>query len=250
MGHFLAKQSSYVPFSGKTRKLWSISWQNKSVMGHTSFELSNYGKTVTKCIAPGSTSSGSTINISGSHFRCTKEVTLGTDLSNVSSWTAARRLQLGTGSNPTPGFIPEKNHTVVQRMGVTKLSRPRGTSRNMFAHILVCSYHGGGGRAVWSESSLSAWRKLGSLATHWAHSEDADDLSLRWAHRSLCWFCHEAAHITVVLKECFWPWPFSLTFTLALAGTCSMEVLERLRNNLLYNPWILIWICVVCKCLS
>ena len=27
---------------------------------------------------------------------------------------------------------------------------------------------------VWSEPSLSAWRKLGSLATHWAHSEDSD----------------------------------------------------------------------------
>ena len=27
---------------------------------------------------------------------------------------------------------------------------------------------------VWSESSLSAWRKLGSLATHWADSEDSD----------------------------------------------------------------------------
>ena len=26
---------------------------------------------------------------------------------------------------------------------------------------------------VWSESSLSTWRKLGSLATHWAHSEDS-----------------------------------------------------------------------------
>ena len=45
-------------------------------------------------------------------------------------------------------------------------------------------------RPVWSESSLSAWRKLGSLATQWAHSEDSDqtgqmprvDLSLRWAH--------------------------------------------------------------------
>ena len=54
-------------------------------------------------------------------------------------------------------------------------------------------------QAVCSEFSLSAWRKLGSLATHWAHSEDwsdwADataktlirldaqaDLSLRWAH--------------------------------------------------------------------
>ena len=27
---------------------------------------------------------------------------------------------------------------------------------------------------VWSESTLSAWRKLGSLATHCAHSEDSD----------------------------------------------------------------------------
>ena len=29
-------------------------------------------------------------------------------------------------------------------------------------------------RPVWSESSLSTWRKLGSLSTHWAHSEDPD----------------------------------------------------------------------------
>ena len=29
-------------------------------------------------------------------------------------------------------------------------------------------------RPVWSESSLSAWRKLGSLDIHWAHSEDSD----------------------------------------------------------------------------
>ena len=29
-------------------------------------------------------------------------------------------------------------------------------------------------RPVWSESSLSAWRNLGSLATHRAHSEDSD----------------------------------------------------------------------------
>ena len=26
----------------------------------------------------------------------------------------------------------------------------------------------------WSESSLSAWRNLGPLAIHWAHSEDSD----------------------------------------------------------------------------
>ena len=31
-------------------------------------------------------------------------------------------------------------------------------------------------RPVWSESSLSAWRNIGSLATHWAHSEDSDQI--------------------------------------------------------------------------
>ena len=39
-------------------------------------------------------------------------------------------------------------------------------------------------RPVWSESPLSAWRKLGSLATQWAHSEDSDQtgrmLKLFW----------------------------------------------------------------------
>ena len=58
---------------------------------------------------------------------------------------------------------------------------------------------------VWSESLLLAWRNLGSLAIHWAHSEDSDqtgrdaqaDLSLRWPQRSFCWFCHAVAHIWV-----------------------------------------------------
>ena len=31
-----------------------------------------------------------------------------------------------------------------------------------------------GSHPVWSEFLLSAWRKLGSLASHWAHSEDSD----------------------------------------------------------------------------
>ena len=57
---------------------------------------------------------------------------------------------------------------------------------------------------VWSESSLSAWRKLGSLATHWAHSEDSYRTGLMpggcqgWSESSLraqsfCWFCHVVA---------------------------------------------------------
>ena len=40
----------------------------------------------------------------------------------------------------------------------------------------------------WPESLLSAWRKLGSLATHWAHSEDSDQTGrmprLIWV---FCW---------------------------------------------------------------
>ena len=39
-------------------------------------------------------------------------------------------------------------------------------------------------RLVWSESSLSTWRQLESLATHWAHSDDSDQTgrmpSLSW----------------------------------------------------------------------
>ena len=39
-------------------------------------------------------------------------------------------------------------------------------------------------RQLWSESSLSAWRKLWSWATHWTHSEDSDHTG--WMH-GLIW---------------------------------------------------------------
>ena len=56
---------------------------------------------------------------------------------------------------------------------------------------------------IWSESLLSAWRKLVSLATHWVHSEDSDQTGqmprLIWVfplpHMQFCWFCHQAAQI-------------------------------------------------------
>ena len=61
-----------------------------------------------------------------------------------------------------------------------------------------------------SDQSLpSAWRKLGSLATNSAHSEDwsdgADaqaDPSLCWVHRSFCWFWHKAAQILENMPRC------------------------------------------------
>ena len=61
-------------------------------------------------------------------------------------------------SRPGRSFINEPRHDKTNKMSV----RPAKTQISL------------GIRPVWSESSLSAWRKLGSLATHWAHSEDSD----------------------------------------------------------------------------
>ena len=68
-------------------------------------------------------------------------------------------------------------------------------------------------RSAWAyaqsdQFSLSSWRNIGSLSTHWAHSEDwsdwADaqaDLSLRWAHRSFCWFSRDGARMGITLEK-------------------------------------------------
>ena len=49
-------------------------------------------------------------------------------------------------------------------------------------------------RPIWSESSLSTWRKLGSLATHCVHSEDAEQTGqmprLIWVFARCSHFCH------------------------------------------------------------
>ena len=73
------------------------------------------------------------------------------------------------GSNPTSDKIISVMHGIVftsyehQHEKTNKMSvRPAKTPISL------------GIRPVWSESSLSAWRNLGSLDTHWAHSEDSD----------------------------------------------------------------------------
>ena len=51
-------------------------------------------------------------------------------------------------------------------------------------------------RPVWSVFTVHI-KKLGSLATHWAHSEDWSDWADTQADLSLsfCWFCYEAAQM-------------------------------------------------------
>ena len=51
---------------------------------------------------------------------------------------------------------------------------------------------------VWSESSLSAWRKPGSLATHWAHSEDTDQTGQM---PRLIWVFTECTVILLILSR-------------------------------------------------
>ena len=53
------------------------------------------------------------------------------------------------------------------------------------------------------QSSLSTWRSLSSLVTHWVHNAISDqttdaqaDLSLPWTQRLFCWFCHAAARMS------------------------------------------------------
>ena len=52
-------------------------------------------------------------------------------------------------------------------------------------------------RPVLSGSSLSAWRKLGSSATHWAHSEDSDQI---WRMARLIWVFAGRTLILLVLS--------------------------------------------------
>ena len=41
-------------------------------------------------------------------------------------------------------------------------------------------------RPVWSESSLSAWRIIGSLATYWVHSEGSEQNGMIWVFAGQC----------------------------------------------------------------
>ena len=62
-------------------------------------------------------------------------------------------------------YISEPQHDKTNKMSVC----PAKTQISLGIH------------PAWSESSLSAWRNLGSLATHWVHSKDSDQtLRMPW----------------------------------------------------------------------
>ena len=82
-------------------------------------------------------------------------------------------------------------------------------------------------RPAWSESSLSAWRELGSLATHWVQAKSLIKLSRcpGWSESSLsaqsfCW-SFEAAHIRQ--SACaFWSVPLYKCHAISKKKTWSL----------------------------
>ena len=123
-------------------------------------------------------------------------------------------------------------------------------------------------RSVWTfvqsdHSSMSAWsRSASECATHKAHSEDwsdwADDeanLSLRWIHRSLCWFCHVsgnmhlfalASHKTPTVKpfdiiNCIWSTEMSNKIRQILRGQFWLFPQSRLLRKIELYVMDLVW---------
>ena len=86
-------------------------------------------------------------------------------------------------------------------------------------------------RPVWSESLLCAqWvaKDQSFLHADWA------DLSLRWAHMTFCWFCHEAAQLWLFLN---------IVISLAWLRHCSLKRLALkscLSKNIQQKQGILV----------
>ena len=68
-------------------------------------------------------------------------------------------------------------------------------------------------RPVWSESSLSTWRNIGSSATHWANYEDSDQTGRIWVFAG-----HKGFFVGFIMR-----W---LTF-----GKCILIYASGLRNK-------------------
>ena len=92
-------------------------------------------------------------------------------------------------------------------------------------------------RPVWSESSLSAWRRLGSLATHWADSEDSVQTGRM---PRLIWVFAGRTAVLLVLSypgSCVFTGPFDITGNHVIwTGTGYHARVWRLRVTLAWRP--------------
>ena len=90
-------------------------------------------------------------------------------IDQCSTWET-RFLQITSGYNFLNGAV----HSVVRRLCEERRNEPPRDKISKVSVRPAKTQISLGIRPDWSQSSLSAWRKLGPLATHWAHSEDSD----------------------------------------------------------------------------
>ena len=77
---------------------------------------------------------------------------------------------------------------------------------------------------VWSESSLSAWRNFGPLATHWAHSRDSDQTGRM---PRLIWVFAGRTLILFVLSR-----GGSYLYHSYACRTCVLRILGTVKHNI------------------
>ena len=80
---------------------------------------------------------------------------------------------------------------------------------------------------------LSAQRRLWS---DWA--DDQADLSLRWGHMPLCWFCHEAAQIRKEKHDGNKSLPISLVYVKPLSKESGSKK-QQLWDKTFHEKWFL-----------
>ena len=94
-------------------------------------------------------------------------------------------------------------------------------------------------RPVWSESSLSVWRSIGTAATHWAHSEGSDQSGLIWVYAGRT--CHFVGFVVMWLIF-IWYVLGVLTQSRFIIGSPSHEAHDNILFNivsLIYFSWVL-----------
>ena len=103
-------------------------------------------------------------------------------------------------------------------ISVQLITEPRHDKSNKMAVRTARTSVSLGIRPVWSESLLSAWRKLGSLAIHWVHSEDSDQiwrmprLIRVFDGSTLILFCFDMSWLILSRRNgvCEWPVQWSV----------------------------------------
>ena len=157
---------------------------------------------------------------------------------NVASVAAEAGLSLNLSETPKTGFLVTwLKCTVLKPTSFHEWFEPWHDKTNKVTVPLAKTQISPGSRPVWSESSLSAWRNLGSLATHWVHSKDSDQTGwmprLIWVFAGhtlilLLFLCHGSLIFKIFTGRYFrenkLPWKLNISITVNEKSERNMKI--------------------------